>query len=216
MLIAFLCACDALSRKAKARTSLMQMEPRCRLQFAGSSSPSSLVFLNTTERKRPLRPTPHTCGLPCGLGVWWFWPRKHHQLVSYLLRILSDLRGHGLCLMNGAGDMACADVATAKAKVATAINLIIRFLRLASGPIMPCLRGQTLDIARGLATGAYRVEHVLLSDALRQIAPMIAREGSIRVQNSLNPPYQGGGQADGGQVVSRQFIVAGGNASEVL
>ena len=47
---------------------------------------------------------------------------------------------------------------------------------------MPCLRGQTLDIARGLATGAYRVEHVLLSDALRQIAPMIAREGSIRVR----------------------------------
>ena len=52
---------------------------------------SSLVFLNTTERKRPLRPTPHTCGLPCGLGVWWFWPRKHHQLVSYLLRILERL-----------------------------------------------------------------------------------------------------------------------------
>ena len=52
---------------------------------------SSLVFLNTTERKRLLHPTPRTCGLPCGLGVWWFWPRKHHQLVSYLLHIRERL-----------------------------------------------------------------------------------------------------------------------------
>jgi hypothetical protein len=28
--------------------------------------------------KRGLRPTPHTCGLPCGRGVWWLWLRKHH------------------------------------------------------------------------------------------------------------------------------------------
>jgi len=39
--------------------------------------------LNTTECKRSPHPTPRTCGL----DVWWFWPRRHHQLVSYPLRI---------------------------------------------------------------------------------------------------------------------------------
>ena len=37
--------------------------------------------------------TPHraSCGLACEPGVWWFWPRKHHQLASDLLRIRGRL-----------------------------------------------------------------------------------------------------------------------------
>jgi hypothetical protein len=34
--------------------------------------------LIATACKRALHPTLRTCGLPCGLGVLWFWPRKHH------------------------------------------------------------------------------------------------------------------------------------------
>ena len=30
---------------------------------------------------------PRTCGLHGGPGVWWFWPRTHHQLVFCTLRI---------------------------------------------------------------------------------------------------------------------------------
>jgi hypothetical protein len=34
--------------------------------------------LIATACKRALHPTPRTCGLPCGRGVWWLWPRKRH------------------------------------------------------------------------------------------------------------------------------------------
>src|SRR3954451_6987753 len=39
--------------------------------------------LNATDGKRCPYPTPCTCGL----GVWWFSPRRHQQLVSYPRRI---------------------------------------------------------------------------------------------------------------------------------
>ena len=48
--------------------------------------PASSVALNTTDGKL-LHATPRICGLACGLGVSWFWPRRHRQLVSYPLRI---------------------------------------------------------------------------------------------------------------------------------
>ena len=41
----------------------------------------SVGRLSSTERKR-LRSIVHTCGLPGGRGGWWFWPRRHLQLVS--------------------------------------------------------------------------------------------------------------------------------------
>jgi hypothetical protein len=34
--------------------------------------------LSATACKRALHPTPRTSGHACGLGVWSFWPRKHH------------------------------------------------------------------------------------------------------------------------------------------
>jgi len=30
-------------------------------------------------------------GSPCGHDGWWFWPRRHHQLESYLGRMPSEL-----------------------------------------------------------------------------------------------------------------------------
>jgi hypothetical protein len=41
------------------------------------------VRLNATAGKRYLHPTARICGL----GVWWFWQRRHHQLGSCPVRI---------------------------------------------------------------------------------------------------------------------------------
>jgi len=46
--------------------------------------------LNTTVRKR-LHAIAYTCGRLGGYGGWWFWPRRHHQLVSYQGRMRSEL-----------------------------------------------------------------------------------------------------------------------------
>jgi hypothetical protein len=57
-------------------------------QSAGSN-PNWLAatIITTTGGKRSLHPIPCTCAP----GVWWSWPRRHHELVSCQLRIQKRL-----------------------------------------------------------------------------------------------------------------------------
>jgi hypothetical protein len=54
-----------------------------------------------------------------------------------------------------------------------------------------------------------------LSGSLKRTASW-RRSLQTRYPDSLNPPYKSGGQADRGQIISRQSIVARCNAPEVL
>jgi len=46
--------------------------------------------LSGSARKR-LHPIPHTCERGGVYGEWWFWPRRHRQLVSCPVRIRGRL-----------------------------------------------------------------------------------------------------------------------------
>jgi hypothetical protein len=58
----------------------------------GSSHPPGGVFLSSsaTGRKR-LHAIAHICDSDGGCAGWWFWPRRHRLLGSYLGRMPSGL-----------------------------------------------------------------------------------------------------------------------------
>ena len=160
--IAFLWACNALSRKAKARASLMQMEPRCRLQFAGRSfsPPVRWCFSIPPSASAPCAPHRTPAGCPADLAFGGSGHANTTNSCPTYSASESDLRGHGVCLMKRRWRHGLRRRCDGQGKGSNSDQPDHSFSPcLASGPIMPCLRGQTLDIARGLATGAYRVEH---------------------------------------------------------